>query len=67
MASARRIGRLKAAAGLSRRQSGRWREVLVTRLAAAERLGLASSFTRALYALIHRESLRIQKGAVGGR
>ena len=57
----RKIGQIKIANDLPLLQKARWSEVIAKRLAIAERLGLHADFTHALYSLIHKEALRIQK------
>jgi chorismate mutase len=61
MATVEKIGNIKIAAGMPILQKTRWKEVMKQRLDAAARLGLSDRFTTALYALIHREALDIQK------
>lgn len=61
MATVKSIGKIKVAAGMPLLQKTRWNAVMDERLKAAARLGLEAPFTTALYALIHREALRLQR------
>ena len=55
------IGALKRERGLPIVQLKRWREVVADRVKLARALGVGEPFARKLLALIHRESVRIQK------
>jgi chorismate mutase len=61
MATVKHIGKIKVAAGMPLLQKIRWNAVMDERLKAAGKLGLSEGFTTGLYALIHREALKIQR------
>jgi chorismate mutase len=61
LATVERIGRIKIAEGMPLLQKARWSEVMAERLKIAGRVGLEADFTHALYGLIHKEALRIQR------
>lgn len=55
------IAHYKALNDLPVVQKGRWKQLMRDRMTHAERLGLDEDFTKALFELIHREALRIQR------
>ncbi len=59
---ARKIGKFKKEQGLPFIDRKRWDKVIDTSLSKAESLGLSKTFVKALYNLIHKHSIIIQKG-----
>jgi chorismate mutase len=55
------IAEFKRKQGLPLVQKGRWKELIRARLQVAEELGLDRDFTKAMFDLIHREALRLQR------
>ncbi len=60
MQVSRAIGRYKREQGMTVLQTGRYEQLLTTRAAQAERLGISADFMRALLQVIHEESVRQQ-------
>jgi chorismate mutase len=56
-----KIGQIKREQGMPVLQKARWVEVMAARLKLARHHGVDGEFVSALYELIHREALRIQK------
>ena len=57
----RDIGKVKRGAGMPILQPARWTKALGERLKRARKLGLHERYVKALLAIMHKESLRIQK------
>ena len=60
------IAEYKRANNVATLQVSRWSALLVDRLARAAELGLAEEYARAIYELIHRESVRRQSEVMNG-
>lgn len=58
---AEKIGKIKIAEKMPLYQKSRWLELLEGRLKMASKMSLDDRFARALFTLIHKEALRIQK------
>ena len=59
-ASALEIGRIKAKLGIPVIQKSRFRELLKERIEMGRKQGISPKFIRALFHLIHDESVRVQ-------
>ncbi|MGK5090313.1 chorismate mutase [Bdellovibrionota bacterium FG-2] len=59
--AARKVGLYKLSHDLPVLQKSRWAEIMEARLKLAKRLSLDEDFTTAIFGLIHKESLKIQK------
>lgn len=57
----RKIGKLKKARNIPTIDKDRWSRVLTSMLFKSEKLGLSKDFTKNLYDLIHKYSVKIQK------
>lgn len=57
----RKIGKFKKAQNIPTIDKDRWNKVLTSMLSKSEELGLSKDFTRKLYDLIHKYSVKIQK------
>ncbi|MDP3733391.1 MAG: chorismate mutase, partial [Candidatus Daviesbacteria bacterium] len=62
MKLAGKIGKIKKMQGLPFIDKKRWNKVVEFTFSKAESLGLSKTFVKALYALIHKHSINIQKG-----
>ena len=62
MSVARKIGQLKKEKSLPVLDKTRWNQVLRSNLVKSENLGLSKNFIREIFRIIHKNSLRVQKG-----
>lgn len=61
MSASQEIGVVKRAQHIPPLDAARWKQVLDARVERGAKLGLSPTFINKLYALIHEESLSIQK------
>ena len=64
MRAVEEIGEYKRANNVATLQVSRWNALLEDRLARAGELGLSPEYARALYEIIHRESVRRQSEVI---
>jgi chorismate mutase len=60
MGFSREIGELKKEKNLTILQIRRWKKIMKTQIESGELLGVDEAFVRAVYELIHQESIRVQ-------
>lgn len=57
----RKIGRFKKEKSIPTIDKDRWNKLLASTLSKSDELGLSKDFTKKLYSLIHKYSVKIQK------
>lgn len=60
----RKIGQFKKERNIPALDKSRWNKVLNSMLSKSEELGLSKDFTKKLYDLIHKYSVKIQKESI---
>ncbi len=60
----RKIGRFKKEQNIPTFDKDRWNKVLTSMLSKSEELGLSKDFTKKLFNLIHKYSVKIQKEGI---